>query len=72
MDASDFRKFVLEHGFLDSVKPREMLFDLYLDPVERVNLAEDDRFIHIKQSMASLLDEWMEGTRDPILLRSGR
>lgn len=67
LDASDYRTFMLEHGFLNKEKPQEMLFDLYLDPVERVNLAEDRRFLPIKRSMASALDEWMEATRDPLL-----
>ncbi|WP_274653285.1 sulfatase [Paenibacillus humicola] len=67
LDASEYRTFLLENEFLDTEKPREMLFDLYLDPMERVNLAEESRFAPMKRSMASSLDEWMEATGDPIL-----
>ena len=48
-------------------KPEEMLFDLYLDPVEQVNLAHDEQHREIKQQLAQKLDEWMRETDDPIL-----
>lgn len=67
IDASVYRSFMLEHGFLDEEKPREMLFDLYLDPVERVNLAQNDSYQEVKAQMAGELDQWMRDTNDPLL-----
>jgi N-sulfoglucosamine sulfohydrolase len=67
LDASEYRSFMLEHGLLDLEKPHEMLFDLYLDPVERVNLAQDDNYQEVKREMAMVLEQWMHDTNDPLL-----
>ncbi|WP_041052417.1 sulfatase family protein, partial [Gordoniibacillus kamchatkensis] len=67
VDASEYRSFLLKHGFLHVEKPQEMLFDLYLDPVERVNLADDDNYRDVKKQMESELDHWMQATNDPLL-----
>jgi hypothetical protein len=67
LDKSDFRSFVVEHGFLDQTKAREMLFDLYLDPFERVNLAQDSRYEAVKSHLVVKLDKWMSETKDPLL-----
>jgi hypothetical protein len=44
-----------------------MLFDLYLDPVERINLIDDPRFAEVCQDLRNRLDQWMKSTRDPLL-----
>jgi len=44
-----------------------MLFDLFLDPIERNNLAEDKRYKEIKQELACKLEEWMKETGDPLV-----
>jgi Arylsulfatase A and related enzymes len=67
LDTSESKSFLLAHGFLDTEKPCEMLFDLYTDPVERVNLADDERYREVKSKMAAELDEWMDSTNDPLL-----
>lgn len=67
LDRSEFRAFLLDHGFLEREKPEEMLFDLYLDPVERVNLAQDERYQEIKAQLGRKLDDWMQETGDPLL-----
>jgi N-sulfoglucosamine sulfohydrolase len=67
LDKSEYRTFLFDHGFTELTKPEEMLFDLYLDPVEQVNLAHDEQYRAIKQQLAQKLDEWMRETDDPIL-----
>lgn len=64
------KDFLIKSGYLDKNRQREMLFDLYLDPVERENLIEDGRYNEIYNALSKQLDEWMEETKDPIL--SGR
>lgn len=67
LDTSDYRALVVEHGLLDMEKPQEMLFDLYLDPMERVNLADHARYKDIREKMERELSDWMEQTSDPLL-----
>lgn len=70
MDNSPSKDFFLNSGFLKGKKDREMLFDLYLDPVERVNLVDDPSYKDVYNSLVHKLDQWMEETEDPLL--SGR
>jgi hypothetical protein len=44
-----------------------MLFDLYFDPAERANQAENPRYASIRADLASRLHRWMEKTGDPLL-----
>ncbi|MDF2960303.1 MAG: sulfatase [Paenibacillus sp.] len=67
LDTSEYRSFALSSGLLDMEKPREMLFDLYLDPVERVNLALDPKYQEVKRNLTMELEEWMVRTNDPLL-----
>lgn len=67
LDASDVCSYLVNNGFLKTEKPEEMLFDLYLDPVERVNLAQSEEYQEIKQSLAKELLDWMYATHDPLL-----
>ncbi|HZG85412.1 sulfatase [Paenibacillus sp.] len=67
LDQSAMKTFVVEHGLLMRTRPKEMLFDLYLDPVERVNLAEDAQHQAVKEELAERLAHWMKETDDPIL-----
>lgn len=43
------------------------LFDLSLDPVERVNLIEKEDYQEIAKKLSTQLDTWMKETKDPIL-----
>ena len=61
------KTFVLEHGLLDETREQEMLFDLYMDPMERVNLAGRAEYSAIRQSLQDRLTSWMEQTDDPLL-----
>lgn len=61
------KTFIMEHGFLEETREQEMLFDLYLDPVERVNLAGRPAYAGIRQSLQERLTSWMKRTDDPLL-----
>jgi len=66
IDNSRSKRFFLEHGLSDRKHvPKEMLFDLYFDPVERNNLAEDPNFAKIKQEIANRLTGWAGSVRRP-------
>lgn len=67
LDQSEIKRFVVDHGFLRGARPREMLFDLFLDPVERVNLAGDAAFQALKEELSGRLERWMIETNDPIM-----
>lgn len=44
-----------------------MLFDLWLDPVERVNLVRDSAYMEVYNDLSKRLLSWMERTYDPLL-----
>lgn len=56
-----------EAGYFDRPHPRELLFDLTLDPVERVNLAEDPQLQDVLSGLRVRLQGMMEETDDPLL-----
>ncbi|MFN3420362.1 MAG: sulfatase [Armatimonadota bacterium] len=49
-----------------TLRTREMLFDLQNDPLERTNLASDQKFEAILNEMRTKLEQWMGATDDPI------
>jgi arylsulfatase A-like enzyme len=61
------KDFLLESGYLEGTRDREMLFDLYLDPVERVNLVGNERYKDVYNDLSGRLDAWMRKTDDPLL-----
>lgn len=61
------KDFLLEHGYLEGTREREMLFDLYLDPVERINLIDNERYKEIYRDLSNRLNRWMQETNDPLL-----
>jgi arylsulfatase A-like enzyme len=66
-DDGPSKRFMIEQGYLERERPREALYDLYHDPGERENLAEDPAHENVREAMAGRLDSWMERTDDPIL-----
>ncbi|MGL1891284.1 MAG: sulfatase [Spirochaetaceae bacterium] len=60
-------QFFKEHGGGDLHRNEEMLFDLYLDPVERNNLIEVPSYKSVYNKMKQDLETWMAGTNDPLL-----
>jgi arylsulfatase A-like enzyme len=49
-------------------RPKEMLFDLRSDPLERDNLVGKPEFEPVLNELRATLDRWMEATDDPIRL----
>jgi len=49
-------------------RPKEMLFDLRSDPLERNNLVGKPEFEPVLNELRATLDRWMEATDDPIRL----
>jgi arylsulfatase A-like enzyme len=60
------KSFLVENGYLGEIRDREMLFDLYLDPVERINHIGDNRYRDIYNDLSLRLEEWMRRTEDPL------
>ena len=67
IDDGPAKSFMLDAGLLDVRLPREELFDLYLDPTERVNLVRDSHYMAIYEDLAARLDRWMRETNDPLV-----
>jgi arylsulfatase A-like enzyme len=61
------KQFMLEAGMFRRPVPREQLFDLWLDPVERENLIEDSAYQEVYRDLSLRLWNWMEKTNDPLL-----
>lgn len=67
MDESVPKDFLMENGLKEKVKYREGLFDLYFDPTERNNLADDSKYIEVLEKLRKVLYEKQVKTDDPIL-----
>lgn len=67
IDNTVAKRFLIDHGMLERKRPKEMLFDLYLDPVERVNLCGEDAYADIRGELEDRLTAWMRDTNDPLL-----
>ena len=59
--------FMVDHGFLNQKIDTEMLFDLYLDPIERVNLVNNSLYSEVFEELSDRLSNWMKETNDPLL-----
>jgi len=67
IDASPAKDALLSAGLLERARAREELFDLTLDPAERVNLIHDPRCASVYSELSGRLDRWMKKTDDPLL-----
>lgn len=67
MDESVPKDFLMNNGLKEKVKYREGLFDLYYDPTERNNLADDIKYKEILENLRKVLLEKQIKTDDPIL-----
>ncbi|TDG00132.1 sulfatase family protein [Paenibacillus piri] len=65
------KRFLVEYGIRERRRKKKLLFDLYLDPVERDNLIDDPAYQAIAGELSERLQRWMERTDDP-LLRGGQ
>ncbi len=61
------RDLWVEHGWGGMERPREEIYDLIFDPLERNNLAGDPEYASVQQDLVDRLTDWMTRTRDPLL-----
>jgi len=66
VDGSTAKDFMADSGFFRKKHPKLMLFDLYLDPVERVNLVHDESYADVLEGLSEKLEKWMTETKDPL------
>ncbi len=68
IDDSDSKTFLYDQGYTDMyANETEELYDLHLDPSERINLAHSPEHQHIRTRLVNRLQQWMVSTNDPIL-----
>lgn len=65
-DASPDKQRRLAEGYYKKTIQKELLFDLWNDPYERENLAEDPEYAEIKGMLCKKLEDWMRDTQDPL------
>ncbi|MDR2094588.1 MAG: sulfatase, partial [Treponema sp.] len=61
------KRFMMEAGIFSRTVPREQLFDLWLDPVERENMVDNPAYETVYRDLSQRLLNWMEDTADPLL-----
>lgn len=66
-DDSETKDLMIAAGWGEEVVPREMLFDLALDPQEFHDLAPDPAHGEALEEMRGRLERWMRETDDPLL-----
>ena len=62
IDDSMSKDFILKNQIENRVRPREMLFDLWDDPMERQNRAENAAYHDVYCDLSARLNEWMYRT----------
>ncbi len=68
IDDSPTKQHMLDHEMPVKRRiPGEELFDLNLDPMERINLSHHKYYTNVKEELSQKLDKWMEETKDPLL-----
>lgn len=67
IDESAPKNFLMDYDLSKQRKEKEQLYDLYFDPIEHHNLANDPDFEMIKQGLAKQLESIQRSTNDPLL-----
>ncbi len=67
IDDGPAKAYFLDHGGLVEARQPDMLFDLALDPVERINRVHDPRYRTVYADLSRRLEIWMRETKDPLL-----
>lgn len=65
-DDGNSKQFLMSAGIMSRPIAREMLFDLYLDPLERENMVNDNAYSAVYNDLSARLDNCMERTNDPL------
>ena len=71
-DDGNSKKFLIAAGIMSRPVEREMLFDLYLDPLERENLINDSAYLGVYNNLSARLADFMERTNDPLIKTNHR
>ena len=71
IDGGPSKSFLMEHDYMNQRWEPEMLFDLYMDPTERINVKDDPAYQDVYQQLNHRLAKWMTDTKDP-LCQGGR
>ena len=67
IDASPAKDALRRAGYMESVPPRDELYDLVVDPAEKQDVAHDPRYARAYADLWARLRRWMEETDDPLL-----
>jgi len=67
IDDGQSKRFLVDSGLMQRPVAREMLFDLYLDPMERENLLEDSAYRKVYNDLSGRLSKWMADTHDVVM-----
>lgn len=65
VDPGPTNDWLAELGYRDWPKGTELLYDLYFDPIEMHNLADDPAYGEVLAELRGRVDAWMEQTDDP-------
>lgn len=68
-DDSLSKELWVEQGWRQRVVAPEQLYDLLFDPNEMQNLADLADYADIMSDLRGQLDQWMQATHDPLLIR---
>lgn len=68
IDDSSPKSFLIDNGYLDTNIEKDMLFDLYRDPLERINLVDDQQYELIYKELSDRLENWQNDTDDPLVI----
>lgn len=67
IDSSPAKERLISAGFAEYEHPREALYDLRIDPAEKVNLACNPSYAQALDDLRARLMDWMRLTDDPLL-----
>ncbi len=67
VDDTDSKAFLLERGWRDQGRDRELLYDLIFDPYETNNLFDLPMMREVIGNLRGRLEAWMRKTGDPLL-----
>ena len=67
IDECPAKQRIGEAGYYHRMQPREELYNLITDPVERENRINDPACSDVYHDLLSRLQKWMEATDDPLL-----
>lgn len=72
IDECPSKDLLMENGHMDTKRPREVLYDLLLDPSESHDISQNPTYSAIYDELSTKLETWMKSTDDPILRYGSR